>query len=148
SDALHSVAQESTNIAITDKAMKSIGAGLAIGLGSFGPALAIGNLVGHAMDALGRNPEAQPVIQTDMILGLAFAEAIAIYALVIGFMIGFVFWVSEEAALMQAELLDIRALGFNLPAPITQLINFLLPLLIVRTLLYKPPSPLLQPRNT
>jgi len=91
SDALHSVAQESTNIAITDKAMKSIGAGLAIGLGSFGPALAIGNLVGSAMDALGRNPEAQPVIQTNMILGLAFAEAIAIYALVIGFMIGFVF---------------------------------------------------------
>ena len=43
------------------------------------------------MDALGRNPEAQPVIQTNMILGLAFAEAIAIYALVIGFMIGFVF---------------------------------------------------------
>ncbi|TMB69713.1 MAG: ATP synthase F0 subunit C [Chloroflexi bacterium] len=71
--------------------MKSIGAGLAIGLGSFGPALAIGNLVGSAMDALGRNPEAQPVIQTNMILGLAFAEAIAIYALVIGFMIGFVF---------------------------------------------------------
>ena len=58
---------------------------------SFGPALAIGNLVGRAMDALGRNPEAQPVIQTNMILGLAFAEAIAIYALVIGFMIGFVF---------------------------------------------------------
>ncbi len=89
--AVQSVAQQSTNIAITDKAMKSIGAGLAIGLGSFGPALAIGNLVGRAMDALGRNPEAQPVIQTNMILGLAFAEAIAIYALVIGFMIGFVF---------------------------------------------------------
>ena len=89
--AVQSVAQQSTNIAITDKAMKSIGAGLAIGLGSFGPALAIGNLVGRAMDALGRNPEAQPVIQTNMILGLAFAEAIAIYTLVIGFMIGFVF---------------------------------------------------------
>ena len=90
-DAVRTVAQDGTTIAITDKAMKSIGAGLAMGLGSFGPALAIGNLVGHAMDALGRNPEAQPVIQTNMILGLAFAEAIAIYALVVAIMIGFVF---------------------------------------------------------
>jgi F-type H+-transporting ATPase subunit c len=43
------------------------------------------------MEALGRNPEAQPVIQTNMILGIAFAEAIAIYALVTAIMIGFVF---------------------------------------------------------
>jgi F-type H+-transporting ATPase subunit c len=72
-------------------AMKYIGAGLAIGVGGFGPGLAIGNLVGKAMEALGRNPEAQPVIQTNMILGIAFAEAIAIYALVVAIMIGFVF---------------------------------------------------------
>ena len=43
------------------------------------------------MEALGRNPEAQPAIQTNMILGVAFAEAIAIYALVVAIMIGFVF---------------------------------------------------------
>ena len=73
------------------KAMKYIGAALAIGVGGFGPGLAIGNLVGKAMEALGRNPEAQPVIQTNMILGIAFAEAIAIYALVVAVMIGFVF---------------------------------------------------------
>jgi F-type H+-transporting ATPase subunit c len=59
--------------------------------GAIGPALAIGNLVGRAMDALGRNPEALPAIQTNMILGLAFAEAIGIYALVVAVMIGFVF---------------------------------------------------------
>jgi F-type H+-transporting ATPase subunit c len=47
--------------------------------------------VGRALDALGRNPEAQPAIQTNMILGLAFAEAIGIYALVVAIMIGFVF---------------------------------------------------------
>jgi F-type H+-transporting ATPase subunit c len=47
--------------------------------------------LGRALDALGRNPEAQPVIQTNMILGLAFAEAIGIYALVTAVMIGFVF---------------------------------------------------------
>ena len=72
-------------------ALKYVGAAFAIGLGSFGPGLAIGNLVGKAMEALGRNPEAQPVIQTNMILGIAFAEAIAIYALVVAIMIGFVF---------------------------------------------------------
>ncbi len=75
----------------TDTAMKYIGAGIAIGLGGFAPALAIGMLTGKAMEALGRNPEAQPVIQTNMILGIAFAEAIAIYALVVAVMIGFVF---------------------------------------------------------
>jgi F-type H+-transporting ATPase subunit c len=48
-------------------------------------------LTGKAMEALGRNPEAQPVITTNMILGIAFAEAIAIYALVVAVMIGFVF---------------------------------------------------------
>jgi F-type H+-transporting ATPase subunit c len=91
-EALGSVAQEEgTTVAITDTAMKYLGAGIAIGLGGLGPALAIGTLVGRAMDALGRNPEAQPVIQTNMILGLAFAEAIAIYALVVAVMIGFVF---------------------------------------------------------
>ena len=78
-------------LAFTDKSMRYIGAGVAIGVGSFGPALGIGWLVSKAMEALGRNPEAQPVIQTNMILGIAFAEAIAIYALVVAVMIGFVF---------------------------------------------------------
>ena len=91
-EALRQAAQEGkTTFAITDDGMKFLGAGLAMGLGAFGPAMAIGNLVGKAMEALGRNPEAQPVIQTNMILGLAFAEAIGIYALVTAVMIGFVF---------------------------------------------------------
>ena len=91
-DAVQHVAQDSsTTFQITDKGMKDIGAGIAMGLGAFGPAMAIGNLAGKAMEALGRNPEAQPVIQTNMILGLAFAEAIGIYALVVSIMIGFVF---------------------------------------------------------
>ncbi len=88
------VAQEeagATKFTISDDGIKFIGAGIAMGLGAFGPAIAIGNLVGRAMEALGRNPEAQPVIQTNMILGLAFAEAIGIYALVTAIMIGFVF---------------------------------------------------------
>lgn len=91
-EAVRTVTQEGqTTFAISDDGMKYIGAGIAMGLGGFGPALAIGNLAGRALDALGRNPEAQPVVQTNMILGLAFAEAIAIYALVTAVMIGFVF---------------------------------------------------------
>jgi len=76
---------------ISDAALKYVGAAMAIGLGALGPGLGIGILVGKAMEALGRNPEAAPVIQTNMILGIAFAEAIAIYALVVAIMVGFVF---------------------------------------------------------
>lgn len=71
--------------------LKFIGAGMAIGLGALGPALGIGWLVGKALESLGRNPDAAPVIQPNMILGMAFAEAIGIYALVTAVMIGFVF---------------------------------------------------------
>lgn len=76
---------------IGDEGLRFMGAGFAVGAGALGPAIAIGWLVGKAMEALGRNPEAQPAIQTNMILGIAFAEAIAIYALVVSVMIGFVF---------------------------------------------------------
>lgn len=76
---------------ISDEGLRFIGAGIAMGVGGAAPAIGIGWLVSKAMEALGRNPEAQPVIQTNMILGIAFAEAIAIYALVVAVMIGFVF---------------------------------------------------------
>ena len=69
---------------------KAIGAGLAMGLGALGPAIGIGYLVGKAMEALGRNPEARTAIQTNMILGVAFAEAIGIYALLTALIIAFV----------------------------------------------------------
>ena len=72
------------------EAVKSIAAAIAIGLGAFGPGLAIGILGGKAMEAIGRNPEAAQKIQTSMILAIAFAEAIAIYALVVALIIKFV----------------------------------------------------------
>ena len=68
----------------------NIGAGIAIGLGALGPGLGIGLLAARAMDALGRNPEAAGAIQQNMILAIAFAEAIAIYALVVAVIIKFV----------------------------------------------------------
>ena len=65
-------------------------AAIAIGLGALGPGLGIGILAGKAMEAIGRNPEAAQKIQTAMILAIAFAEAIAIYALVVALIIKFV----------------------------------------------------------
>jgi F-type H+-transporting ATPase subunit c len=70
--------------------LTTLAAGLAIGLGALGPGLGIGMLAGKAMEALGRNPEAQGAIQQNMILAIAFAEAIAIYALVVAIIIIFV----------------------------------------------------------
>jgi len=72
------------------EAVKALAPAIAIGLGSLGPAIAIGMLAGKAMEAIGRNPEAAAKIQTSMILAIAFAEAIAIYALVVALIIKFV----------------------------------------------------------
>ncbi len=76
---------------IDTEAMRLLGAGLAIGLGLIGPGIGIGILGAAAMSAIGRNPEATGQIQTNMILGIAFAEALGIYALVATIMIGFIF---------------------------------------------------------
>ena len=59
--------------------------GITIAIGGLGPALAIGMLVAKAMEAIGRNPEASGKVFVPMLLGAAFAEAIAIYALVVVF---------------------------------------------------------------
>ncbi len=61
-----------------------------MGVGGIAPALAIGLLVGKALEAIGRNPEAASKVQTNMILGAAFAEAIAIYSLVVALILKFV----------------------------------------------------------
>ena len=72
-------------------ALKMLGAGLAMGLGAIGPGIGIG-LIGYgALQALGRNPEAKGSIMTYMILAIVLAEAVAIYALVVAILIGFVF---------------------------------------------------------
>jgi F-type H+-transporting ATPase subunit c len=60
---------------------------LAIGLGSLGPGLAIGFIGAKAVEAIGRNPESAGAVRTVMILALGFAEAIAIYALVVSLII-------------------------------------------------------------
>ena len=69
--------------------LKAIAMGLAIGLGAIGPGIGIGLLASKAMEAVGRNPEAASKIQYLMILAIVFAEAIAIYALVVALIINF-----------------------------------------------------------
>jgi F-type H+-transporting ATPase subunit c len=70
--------------------MKLLATGLTIAIGGIGPGLGIGLLTGKGLEAMGRNPEAAGEIRTSMILGLAFAEAIAIYSLVVALIIRFV----------------------------------------------------------
>lgn len=70
--------------------LNSLSAAIAIAIGGLGPGLAIGMIVSKAVEAISRNPEASGEIRSAMILGAAFAEAIAIYALVIALIIKFV----------------------------------------------------------
>ena len=67
------------------KAALALAAGLAIAIGAFGAALGQGRMAAAAMESIGRNPNAAARIQLPMILGLAFIEALALYAFVIAF---------------------------------------------------------------
>ena len=75
---------------MTPEAAKLIGAGIAIGLGVIGPGIGIGILGWGAMTAIGRNPEAVWSITTNMILAIAFAEALGIYSLIVAVVLLFV----------------------------------------------------------
>lgn len=63
----------------------SISGGLIVALGGIMPALAIGLIGSKAMESIGRNPESAAKILPAMLLGMAFAEAIAIYSLILAF---------------------------------------------------------------
>ncbi len=71
------------------ESMKLLSVAIAIAVGAIAPALGIGMIGSKAVEALGRNPEAESAIRTTMILALAFAEAIAIYALVVALILKF-----------------------------------------------------------
>jgi F-type H+-transporting ATPase subunit c len=70
--------------------LKAIGAGLAM-VGALGPGIGIGIVVGGAVQGMARNPDFATQLQTNMILGIVFAEAVAIYCLVVALIILFVF---------------------------------------------------------
>jgi ATP synthase F0 subunit c len=73
-----------------ETAAKLIGAGLAM-IGAIGAGAGIGIVTSGAVQAMGRNPDATGTIQTNMILGIAFAEAVAIYCLVVALLLLIVF---------------------------------------------------------
>ncbi len=72
------------------EAAKLLATALVMAIGAIGPGIGIGIIGGKAVEALGRNPEAESAIRTSMILAIAFAEAVAIYVLVIALIIKFV----------------------------------------------------------
>ncbi len=71
------------------EAAKAFAMAIVVGLGVFGPGLGIGLLVSKALEAIGRNPSAASQITTTMFIGIVFTEALAIFALVVGFIIKF-----------------------------------------------------------
>ncbi len=72
------------------EAMKMLAIGLAVGLGMLGPGLGIGLIGYSALQSVGRNPEASGPIMTNMILSIAFAEAIGIYVLIVAILLAMV----------------------------------------------------------
>ncbi len=72
---------------MSPEAARFLAKAITIGIGGALPALAVGIIGGKAMEAIGRNPEAANQLFVPMLLGMAFAEAIAIYALIITFIL-------------------------------------------------------------
>ena len=75
---------------MSPEATKLLATALAIGLGVIGPGIGIGIIGRKAVEALGRNPEAESTVRNTMILGIVFAESLAIFALVIAFILRFI----------------------------------------------------------
>ncbi len=71
-------------------AAKLLGAGLAIGLGVFGPGIGLGSMVGSALESIARQPELRGEIRTNMFIGIGIIEALALYAFVVSLILLFV----------------------------------------------------------
>jgi F-type H+-transporting ATPase subunit c len=69
--------------------MSAIGAGFAYGLGAIGPGVGIGIVVGNAVQAMARQPEAAGLVRTTMFLGIAFTEALALIGFVVFILLKF-----------------------------------------------------------
>ena len=65
----------------------AIAANIGIGIAAFGSALGQGRMAAAAMESIGRNPNSAGQLFTPMIIGLAFIEALTLYALVIAFLL-------------------------------------------------------------
>jgi len=74
---------------MTDAGLRLVAMALAVGLGAIGPGAGIGIIFSGALQAMGRNPEAEGLVRTYMFLGFALTEALFIFSLVVGLLIGF-----------------------------------------------------------
>jgi len=83
---LHLLAQATDASGISGD-VGSIGKGLVYGLAAIGPGIGIGYLVGKAVEAMARQPEAAGMVRTTMFLGIAFVEALALFGFVLSFII-------------------------------------------------------------
>ncbi|OGK26770.1 ATP synthase F0 subunit C [Candidatus Roizmanbacteria bacterium RIFCSPLOWO2_01_FULL_37_12] len=75
---------------MSTEAVKLLATAIAISIGVIGPGIGIGIIGGKAVEAMGRNPEAESTIRNTMILAIVFAESLAIFALVIAFILRFI----------------------------------------------------------
>lgn len=73
-----------------NKGLIAIGAAIAV-LAGFGTGFGEGNVAAHAVEAIGKNPEAENKIRSTMILGIALTETVAIYGLLVSILLMFVY---------------------------------------------------------
>jgi F-type H+-transporting ATPase subunit c len=87
---LQAVLAQATTISGEDQIAygEAISAGFAYGLAAIGPGIGIGYLVGQAVQAMARQPEAAGMVRTTMFLGIAFVEALALIGFVVFFLGG------------------------------------------------------------
>ena len=78
------LAQETAQAAVD---LAPVGKGLVYGLAAIGPGIGIGFLVGKAVEAMARQPEAAGMVRTTMFLGIAFVEALALFGFVLSFIV-------------------------------------------------------------
>lgn len=67
--------------------LKAIGRGIVYGAAAIGPGIGIGLVVGNAITAMARQPEAAGMVRTTMFLGIAFTEALALFGFVLAFIL-------------------------------------------------------------
>jgi F-type H+-transporting ATPase subunit c len=84
-----SILAQALNAAEQKAANGASGAGMAYGLGAIGPGIGIGYLVGNAVQAMARQPEAAGMVRTTMFLGIAFTEALALIGFVVFILLKF-----------------------------------------------------------
>jgi F-type H+-transporting ATPase subunit c len=81
------LAQQAAQAVDINPGLKTIGRGIVYGGAAIGPGIGIGIVVGNAITAMARQPEAAGMVRTTMFLGIAFTEALALFGFVLAFIL-------------------------------------------------------------